>query len=139
MVPCLVNSQENTLLPLVTPVSLRVSSKRKPWLLAEDDQLKLIAEGLGKHNWPLIAKRLNETVHRGFPLRRAKQCRERYYNHLVAGLNKSKWSETEESDLRQLQQRHGNCWSSIAKFFPGRTENQVKNRFRLLQLRERNA
>lgn len=40
-----------------------------------------------------------------------------------------KWSKEEDDRIFSLCKDYGTNWSSIANNFPGRTENQVKNRF----------
>jgi len=39
------------------------------------------------------------------------------------------WTVEEEKTLFESQKLHGNCWSKIATFLPGRTENAIKNYF----------
>ena len=57
---------------------------RKPWTHAEDEAVRsaVTAHGLGA--WSLVAALV--------PGRTGKQCRERWYNHLDANVNKEPWS-----------------------------------------------
>jgi len=48
---------------------------------------------------------------------------------LIQNLNKSKWSIEEEKILFELYLKFGSKWAKLKKFFEGRTENQLKNRF----------
>lgn len=64
--------------------------------------------------------------------RNGKQCRERWVNFLNPEIKKDPFSL--EEDIHILEQRLsiGNKWSEIIKGMPGRTENNVKNRFNMM-------
>lgn len=136
MVPCFSNKEGNQYQPLCQPFNSEVSWEdlqvRHPWVAKEDAALKRITEERGTKAWSTIARELNNQVHNGVPLRRGKQCRERYYNHLNTGLKKGEWSQDEDQFIIEMQGQIGNKWSEIAKGLPGRTENQVKNRWKSL-------
>ena len=55
----------------------------------------------------------------------AKQCRERWHNHLEPGISKSPWTTAEELALFETHQRIGNKWAEIAKILEGRTDNMI--------------
>ncbi|OMJ88183.1 hypothetical protein SteCoe_9916 [Stentor coeruleus] len=142
MVPCLVHRSTNDYEPLYKPFRNEINAEklqiRQTWLSFEDDALKVIVIENGARNWISIAKDLNEKVHKGLPIRQGKQCRERWYNHLCPTLHKGKWSTTEDLTILKKQKEIGNRWSEIASLLEGRTENQVKNRFKSLMRKAKN-
>merc|ERR1711916_166358 len=80
-------------------------------------------------NWGDIAKLLGTG-------RSAKQCRERWFFNLDSRIRRDPWSNKEDQLLLGLQRKYGNRWSKISKSFSGRTENNIKSRFRTLERRE---
>lgn len=100
-----------------------------PWSKAEDEVLvQIIKEKGAEQHWREIAialnKRTNSKVYR-----HAKQCRERWINHLDPSKNRGAWTDQEDTQLLQLYLERGRKWSEIAKQFGDRTENSVKNRW----------
>ena len=65
----------------------------------------------------------------GIKNKSSKQCRERWVNSLSPNINKGIWTEKEEKILFLTQLKIGNKWSELAKFLPGRSENDIKNHF----------
>ena len=95
--------------------------KKSKWTPDED---KLLIDSVNKHgmgNWSLVSQSV--------PGRTGKQCRERWINQLCPALNKDNWTPQEDAILIQQQRIHGNFWSKIAQFLPGRSSNNVKNRW----------
>lgn len=91
------------------------------WTREEDEIiLKYVSEN-GDKDWAKLALLL-----RG---RTGKQCRERFKNHLDPNVAKVAWTEEEDKLLIELHEKMGNCWTKIATFFEGRTDNCIKNRW----------
>jgi len=98
------------------------------WSVEEDARLKALVDQQGT-KWALVA--------RSMPGRVAKQCRERYLNHLDPSLHRGPWSEDEEQQLLRLCEGQQRQWAEICRQLPGRSYNDVKNRYNLIQRRMR--
>ncbi|KAJ4811668.1 Myb family transcription factor family protein [Rhynchospora pubera] len=95
--------------------------KKGPWSKEEDAILLDWVAVNGPHNWSCIQSK-------GRLMRTGKSCRLRWVNKLRPGLKKGrKFSPAEEEMVVKLQGEIGNKWAHIAQFFPGRTDNDVKN------------
>lgn len=95
-----------------------------PWTAEEDAIiLKAVKDAGNLHRikWCDVASKLEGRI--------GKQCRERYYNYLDSNIKRTSWTEEEDKILFELQYIIGNRWCEIAKVLPGRSENNIKNRF----------
>ena len=81
----------------------------------------------GPSDWKNVS--LLMTKRYGIKNKSSKQCRERWVNSLCPNIKKGIWTEKEEKILFLTQLKIGNKWSELAKFLPGRSENDIKNHF----------
>eukprot|EP00948_MAST-09A_sp_MAST-9A-sp1_P002656 g2656.t1 len=91
------------------------------WTPREDSALRRLVEKYGQAKWSFIGKFL--------PGRVGKQCRERWHNHLNPSLKKTPWSSKEDQLIILQREKLGNRWAQIARMMPGRSDNDVKNRW----------
>ena len=69
--------------------------------------------------------------------RSAKQCRERWLNHLSPDVSKQKWTAEEDRAIIEAVALYGTRWSELVKAFPGRTDSTIKNRWNAMQRKEK--
>ena len=129
MVPCKIDPISQKFIPIIDPKASDKSCK-SDWTEPEEKLLEELILFKGSKKWTTIASKLNEVFHCGKNLRLGKHCRERWLNHLDPSLKKGEWSPEEDQIILANQAKIGNKWSLITKLLPGRTENQVKNRWK---------
>lgn len=99
----------------------KTKKMRKLFSVEEDRLLTQIMYNQPFSTWIAVAAQI--------PGRSARQCRDRWANYLSPRNKNGPWSQTEDEILAEKYREYGPQWTTIAKFFDGRSENNVKNRW----------
>ncbi|CAI9772838.1 unnamed protein product [Fraxinus pennsylvanica] len=94
--------------------------QKGPWTSAEDLRLITFIHNHGHQNWRALPKQAGL-------LRCGKSCRLRWINYLRPDIKRGNFTPQEEETIINLHNLLGNKWSKIASYFPGRTDNEIKN------------
>lgn len=99
-----------------------LNSKKTKLKFSEEEDLRLasIVDEIGSDDWVQVSSIMGT--------RNARQCRERWTNYLDPSLKNEPWTEAEDSLLNQKLIEYGQKWHKIAKFFPNRSANNIRNR-----------
>ena len=95
----------------------------------EDDEIKKYVKQYWEKNWVKKSHLMKN--------RSSRQIKERYYNYLCPTVKRTEWNDEEDEKLLNMVKEFGKKWRQIAKNFDGRTDVNLKNRYRLLERRER--
>lgn len=99
---------------------IRPGIKKGTWKKEEDEQIIKLVKKYG-NAWSKISREIKT--------RNGKQIRDRYLNVLDPSVNKDKFTYSEDVYLLKLFNKHGPKWAVIARYFPLRTADMIKNRF----------
>lgn len=96
----------------------------------EDNIIKKFVDEFGAHTWGRITPLL--------PGRTPRQVRERWVNYLSPAITHDPWTKEEDELIMKLVANFGKKWAYISRSFNQRTDVSIKNRYFLLQRREKN-
>jgi hypothetical protein len=90
----------------------------------EDARLVELVGLFGDSDWGSIANHM--------PNRTVRQCRERWLYFLTPSIRNGPWSAEDDALLLQKFEEIGSQWKAMTRFFPGRTEINIKNHYAVL-------
>lgn len=100
----------------------------------EDNELLELVSKYGDQNWKIISEEMSKKNNcsqsqNGQVVRTPRQCKDRYTNYLSPDINKEDWTVEEDQCLILNLSFRRFQWSTLKKFFPGRSEVALRNRF----------
>ena len=98
--------------------------QRGTWTKGED-VLLIVAMHLYDEKKDFLFRMLKKCV----PGRTNEQCYYRWHDALDPEVKRGPWSDKEDTLLIELQKEHGNNWSKISSFIPGRSNRYVRRRW----------
>ena len=98
--------------------------RRGRWNAEEDARLRKLVETYGTHRWRVVGVMMQT--------RNNKQCRDRWLNALSPNIRLEAWTPQELKQLVEEVEKRGRAWASLEKLFPGRTANDIKNKWYLI-------
>ncbi|EFQ93959.1 hypothetical protein PTT_08485 [Pyrenophora teres f. teres 0-1] len=104
--------------------------KKGQWSSSED---QLLVRGVEQHGqrWTVVASCVGT--------RSADQCAKRWQQSLDPNLDRSEWRDVDDTMLVSAVHRLGRHWKDIQiEHFPGRSKNDIKNRYTVLVRRYQN-
>jgi len=125
-----------------TPKKKEKKAIPKAWTKIEDEfLLDQVLQMKHPLKWSILSQtitdfnreRADEAGEESFAERSGKQCRERYVNHLNPRLKHSEFTPLEDMNIWRLYATIGTQWAKMSKVIPGRTDNNLKNRFHNLK------
>ena len=105
--------------------------KRVNFTELDDKMLKFYVERFGENNWPQVSACMQT--------KNVRQCRDRWMKYLSPNVKPHEWSEEEDALLLKMREKYGAKWTQIVNFFSGRTDIQLKNRYKVLLRRQKAA
>lgn len=109
-------------LPVINDV-MRPKPPRRQFTYEEDKALREAVAKYGE-NWEQIAADMKG--------RTVRQCRDRWNKYLSPEIKDTIWMDEEDDRLLALIEQHGTKWARLSQFFPGRSDINIKNRYKQL-------
>lgn len=106
----------------------RRGSKRK-FSPSEDELIINLVGGEQFPDWRQIAHYI--------PNKTPRQVRERYQHYLAPEITSNPWTPADQNLLESLFNMYGPNWALLTRFFPGRTNMFLKNRWHVAHRRRR--
>jgi len=100
-------------------------SPKKIWTQKDDDELRICVSAMPvacRISWTKCSVLMGNR-------RSAKQCRDRWFNHVCPNSTKGQWTIEEDMKVIELQSLYGNKWTMIASFYPGRSDYEIRRRW----------
>ncbi|EAX96642.1 Myb-like DNA-binding domain containing protein [Trichomonas vaginalis G3] len=104
-----------------TPIPDPTKRRSARFTAEEDNLLKELVKDKKNKTWKEIANFL--------PGRTACQCRDRYNQYLFKEVVNKPWSSEEDEIIIEKYKIFGPHWVKISQFLPGRSGNNIKNRW----------